>query len=74
MIGEVLEEKLCDLLGDPDEGLEIRPEIRDRLLKGLNHLPHETISASAAARRLGLEWQMYQVQFLPEAIEALVVI
>jgi hypothetical protein len=56
LIGEVVEEKLRELLGDPDAGLEIRPEVRDRLLSGLNHPPQDTVSASQAARRLGLEW------------------
>lgn len=56
LIGEIVEEKLRELLGDPDEGLEIRPEIRDRLLNTLNQPPNETVSAAEAARRLGLEW------------------
>jgi hypothetical protein len=56
LIGQVIEEKLHELLGNPDEGLEIRPEIRDRLLNALNHAPQEAISASNVARRLGLEW------------------
>lgn len=55
LIEAIVEEKLRELLGDPDEGLKIRPEIRDRLLNSLNP-PHETISASEAARCLGLEW------------------
>lgn len=33
MIGEIVEEKLLDLLGDPDEGLVIRKSVRDRLLR-----------------------------------------
>jgi hypothetical protein len=56
LIGEVIEEKLFELLGDPDEGQEIRPEIRDRLLSGLNHPSEDTVPVSEAARRLGLEW------------------
>jgi hypothetical protein len=33
MIGDILEQKLSELLGDPDEGLEIRKSVRDRLLR-----------------------------------------
>jgi hypothetical protein len=32
MIEELIEQKLLELLGDPDEGLEIRKSVRDRLL------------------------------------------
>lgn len=56
LIGEVVEEKLRELLSDPDEDLEIRPEIRERLINSLNSPPHEFVSATEAARRLGLEW------------------
>ena len=33
MIGALIEEKLLELLGDPDEGLSLREPIRDRLLR-----------------------------------------
>jgi len=33
MIGETVEEKLIELLGDPDEGLTIRSSVRARLLR-----------------------------------------
>lgn len=33
LVGELLEEKLVELLGDPDEGLELRVEVRERLLR-----------------------------------------
>lgn len=56
LIGDVVEEKLRELLGDPDEGLELRPEVRERLLNRLNQSPQETIPVSEVARRLGLEW------------------
>ncbi len=32
MIGEVVEEKLRELLTDPDAGLALRPEVQGRLL------------------------------------------
>jgi hypothetical protein len=33
MIEVIIEQKLAELLGDPDEGLKIRDAVRDRLLK-----------------------------------------
>jgi hypothetical protein len=33
IIGSVVEQKLKEILGDPDEGLELRGDIRDRLLR-----------------------------------------
>jgi hypothetical protein len=33
MIGALIEEKLLELLGDPDEGLSLKKPIRDRLLR-----------------------------------------
>ena len=33
MIEGIIEQKLAELLGDPDEGLKIRDAVRDRLLK-----------------------------------------
>ncbi len=57
MIETVIEEKLLELLGDPDEGLPIRKTVRDRLLRqreavasGERGEPFEEVT-----RRLGLE-------------------
>jgi len=33
IIGSVVEQKLKEMLGDPDDGLEIRANVRERLLK-----------------------------------------
>ena len=33
IIGSVVEEKLKEILGDPDEGLELNALVRDRLLR-----------------------------------------
>ncbi|HUU14863.1 MAG TPA: hypothetical protein VM182_14330 [Terriglobia bacterium] len=58
LIAEVVEEKFRELLGDPDEGLTLRPEVRERLLKSLN-LPQDsrqTTPATDVAAQLGLEW------------------
>ena len=57
MIEVTLEQKLLELLGDPDEGLEIRKSVRERLLRqqkavaaGERGEPLEDVT-----RRLGLE-------------------
>ncbi len=33
LIDELIDERLEELLGDPDSGLELRPEVRARLLQ-----------------------------------------
>ena len=58
VIGEVVEEKLRQILYDPDAGLALRPEIRERLRTELQE-PHEqdrNIPAAEVARRRGLDW------------------
>jgi hypothetical protein len=57
MIETIIEQKLLELLGDPDEGLPIRKSARDRLLRqkqavavGERGEPLEDV-----VRRLGLE-------------------
>ena len=57
MISATVEEKLLELLGDPDEGLEIKKSVRERLLRqkkavaaGERGEPFEDV-----VRRLGLE-------------------
>jgi len=57
LIEVTLEQKLLELLGDPDEGLEIRKSVRERLLRqkkavaaGERGEPFEDV-----IRRLGLE-------------------
>jgi hypothetical protein len=57
MIETIIEQKLLELLGDPDEGVPIRKSVRDRLLRqkqgvvgGQRGEPLEDV-----ARRLGLE-------------------
>lgn len=58
VIGEVVEEKLRELLTDPDAGLALRPEVQDRLLKDLQEPQPEgeNIPAAELGRRRGLEW------------------
>jgi hypothetical protein len=58
LIGEVVEEKLREMLGDSDEGLALRPDINERLVKSLNQAKEsrQTIPAAEVARRLGVNW------------------
>jgi hypothetical protein len=57
IIEAVVEQKLLEILGDPDEGLEIRQAVQDRLIRqkqavagGENGQPFEDV-----VRRLGLD-------------------
>ena len=58
LIGEVVEEKFREILVDPDAGLTLRPEIRERLLRDLSQPQREgeNIPAAELARRRGLKW------------------
>lgn len=47
MLEAVLDQKLMDFLGDPDEGLELREEIRERLTKQM-----EAVAAGERGRSL----------------------
>lgn len=38
LIDELLEEKLGEILGDPDEGLTIRPEVREQLRRQMDRV------------------------------------
>lgn len=47
MLDTIVEQRLMDLLGDPDEGLELREELRRRLLE-----QQETVAAGERGRSL----------------------
>lgn len=57
MIGETVEEKLIELLGDPDEGLAIRQVLRARLLRQRRKVAsgERGESLDVVARKLGLQ-------------------
>jgi hypothetical protein len=57
MIGETVEEKLIELLGDPDAGLAIRKSLRARLLRQRRKVVQgdRGDSLDAVARKLGLQ-------------------
>ncbi len=58
LIREVVTQTILELLGDPDEGLELRDEIKERLHRSLSatQAGGETRPAQAVAAKLGLEW------------------
>jgi len=58
LIATTVEWKLMEILGDPDEGLELREEIKDRLRRSLEteRRGARGISAQDVAAQLGLEW------------------
>lgn len=58
LIASAVEWKLSEMLGDPDEGLEVQEEIKDRLRRSLEAERHgiKGIPAEEVAAQLGLEW------------------
>lgn len=58
LLEETVEQKLLEMFGDPDEGLELREEIKARLRRSLEGERRGTrgISAQEVAAQLGLEW------------------
>lgn len=58
LIATTVEWKLMEILGDLDEGLELREEIKDRLRRSLEEERRGArgIPAQDVAAQLGLEW------------------
>jgi hypothetical protein len=55
LIEEVVEEKLEELLGDPDRGLELKPEVKQQLQRSLT-TKAKGVPVEKVASDLGLEW------------------
>ncbi len=55
LIENIVEQKLYEILGDPDEGLELKPSVKRRLKNSINN-NSKGIPAKKAAAELGLEW------------------
>ena len=53
-LDQMVEQKLIELLGDPDSSLKLSPEIKARLRKG--YKLKELRSAESVAAGLGLKW------------------
>ena len=55
LIEEVVEEKLEEMLGDPDQGLELKTEVKKRLERSLSSKA-QGVPVAKVAQELGLEW------------------
>ena len=56
LVKEVVSQTIIELLGDPNEGLELREEIQERLHRSLTASAKKPKSAQEVAENLGLEW------------------
>lgn len=58
LVQEAIEEKLEELIGDPDIGLELREEIKERLRSSLavRQRGEKGIPIEEVARQAGLDW------------------
>jgi hypothetical protein len=58
LIKEVVTQTILEIFGDPDDGLELRDEIQERLRRSLAATPvgGETRPAQEVVAKLGLEW------------------
>jgi len=58
LIKEAIEEKLEEVIGDPDLGLELREEIQERLRGSLAAMQsgEKGIPIDRVARQAGLDW------------------
>lgn len=57
MIEAIIEEKLAEMLGDPDQGLDLREDLRERLLRQKQAVAagERGEAVDDVARRLGVE-------------------
>ncbi len=58
LVKEIVTQTILEMFGDPDEGLELRQDIKARLRDSLASVQAggETIPAQEVAAKLGLEW------------------
>jgi len=58
LVQEAIEEKLEEIVGDPDLGLELREEIKERLRSSLaaRQRGEKGIPVEEVARQAGLDW------------------
>ena len=55
LIYEAVEEKLEEMLGDPDQGLELREKLKTRLQRSLS-TKSQNVPVEKVAKDLGLDW------------------
>ena len=58
LVQEAIEEKLEEIIGDPDTGLELREEVKERLRNSLaaRQRGEKGIPIEEVARQAGLDW------------------
>ncbi|MBI3007507.1 MAG: hypothetical protein HYY53_04310 [candidate division NC10 bacterium] len=58
VVKKVVEEKLYELLGDPDQGLDLRESVKKRLRRSLREerKAKAGVPAQQVAKHLGLRW------------------
>jgi signal recognition particle GTPase len=58
LVQEAIEEKLAEIIGDPDLGLEVREEVKERLRSSLaaRQRGEKGIPIEEVARQAGLDW------------------
>lgn len=58
LVQEAMEEKLEEILGDPDQGLELKDAVKRRLKRSLTATSRgeRGIPVEKVAKELGLEW------------------
>jgi len=59
LIQEAVEEKLQEILGDPDQGLELKEDIKERLKQSLSAVERgeRGIPISQVVKETGLKWE-----------------
>ena len=55
LIYEAVEEKLEEMLGDPDQGLELKEKLKTRLQRSLS-TKSQNVPLEKVAKDLGLDW------------------
>ena len=58
LVEDVIERKLIELLGDPDQGLELKPSVKARLRRSLSAVKRgeRGVPAKQVAKERGLKW------------------
>jgi len=54
LVNSMVDDRLCELLGDPDLGLALDEKVREQLKQVLDS--QERVTGETVAERLGLHW------------------
>ena len=55
-IEEIVEQKIIEIFGDPDSGLELKDDVKKRLMQMLKKRKRKGIPIEKVAKEIGLEW------------------